>query len=48
MAIRQAGLEPLALSVSGRERMFNGWAAGCVEEKCDLSEGIARFCDILI
>ena len=27
MAIRQARLEPLALSVSGRERMFNGRAS---------------------
>ena len=27
MGIRPARLEPLALSVSGRERMFNGWAA---------------------
>jgi hypothetical protein len=47
MAIRQPRLEPLALSVSGRERMFNGWAAASGEEKFDLSEAIARFGDIL-
>jgi hypothetical protein len=28
----QARLEPLALSVSGRERMFNGWAAASGQE----------------
>ncbi len=32
MAIRQARLEPLALSVSGRERMFNGWATASGEK----------------
>jgi hypothetical protein len=47
MAIRQARLEPLALSVSGRERMFNGWAAASGEERIDLSVGIARFGAIL-
>ena len=36
MAIRQARLEPLALSVSGRERMFNGWAAASEEKRIDL------------
>ena len=46
-AIRQARLEPLALSASGHERMVNGWAAASGEEKFDLPEGIARFGDIL-
>ena len=32
MTIRQARLELLALSVSGRERMFNGWAAASGEK----------------
>jgi len=32
MPIRQARLELLALSVSGRERMFNGWAAASGEK----------------
>jgi hypothetical protein len=32
MAIRQAHLEPLALSASGHERMVNGWAATSGEE----------------
>jgi len=35
MAIRQARLEPLALSASGHERMFNGWAAASGEESVD-------------
>ena len=42
MAIRQALLEPLALSVSGRERMFNGWAAASeekTEEACTRRAG---------
>jgi len=47
IAIRQARLEPLALGSSGFERMFNGWAAACLEEKFDFSEGIARFGGIL-
>jgi len=33
MAIRQACLEPLALCVSGRERMFNGWAAASGQKR---------------
>src|SRR5271157_150731 len=37
MAIRQARLEPLALSVSGRDRMFNGWAAAGGEKRIDFS-----------
>src|SRR5271165_3159984 len=37
MAIRQARLEPLALSVSGRERMFNGWAAASGEKRINFS-----------
>ena len=47
MALRQARLEPLALSVSGRERMFNGWAAASGEKWIGLSEEIAWFGDIL-
>src|SRR5271157_2402731 len=47
MAIRQARLEPLALSVSGRERMFNGWAAAGGEKRIDFSAGVARFGAIL-
>jgi len=35
MAIRQARLEPLALSVFGRERMVNGWAAAGGEKRID-------------
>ena len=48
MAILQARLEPLALSVSGRERMFNGWAAASGEKWIDFSAGVAWFGDILI
>jgi phosphohistidine phosphatase SixA len=47
MAIRQARLEPLALSVSGRKRMFNGWAAASGEKRIDFSAGVAWFGDIL-
>ena len=47
MAIRQARLEPLALTASGHEGMVNGWAAASGEEKFDLPAGIARFGDIL-
>jgi hypothetical protein len=47
LAIRQAHLEPLALSVSGRERTFNGWAAASREKWIDFSAGIAWFGDIL-
>jgi len=47
MAVRQARLEPLALSGSGHERMVNGWAAASGEKKFNLFEGIARFGDIL-
>ena len=47
MAIRQARLEPLALSVSGRERMVNGWAAASGEKRIDFSAGVAWFGDIL-
>ena len=35
--LRQARLEPLALSVSGRERMFNGWAAASGEKRINFS-----------
>ncbi len=47
MAIRQARLERLALSASGHERMFNGWAAASGEKRIDFSAGIAWFGDIL-
>jgi len=47
MAIWQARLKPLALSVFGRERMFNGWAAASGEKRIDFSAGVARFGDIL-
>src|SRR5208337_4999252 len=47
MAIRQARLEPLALSVYGRERMFNGWAAASEEKRIDFSARVAWFGDIL-
>ena len=46
MAIRQARLDPLALSVSGRERMFKGPTAS-KEQRIDFSAGIAWFGDIL-
>ena len=48
MAIRQARLERLALSASGHERMFNGWAAASWEKRIDFSAGVAWFGDILI
>jgi len=47
MAIRQAGLEPLALSASGRERMVYGATAASEEKRIDFSVGIARFGAIL-
>jgi hypothetical protein len=47
MAIRQARLEPLALIVAGRERMFNSWAAASEEKRIDFSAGAAWFGDIL-
>ena len=47
MAIRQAHLEPLALSVSGGERMLNGWAATSGEKRIDFSAGVAWFGDKL-
>jgi len=43
MAIRQARLERLALSASGHERMFNGWAAASGEKRIDFSAGVAWF-----
>jgi len=46
MAIWQARLEPLALSVSGRERIFNGWAAASGEKRIGFSAGVAWFGDI--
>jgi hypothetical protein len=47
VAIRQARLEPLALSASGHERMVNGWAEASGEKRNDLSEQIVLFGDIL-
>jgi len=47
MAIRQVRLERLALSASGYERVFNGWAAASGEKRMDLSEEIAWFGNIL-
>jgi len=47
MTIRRARLEPLALCVSGRERMFNGWATASGEKRIDFSAGVAWFGDIL-
>ena len=38
MAIRQADLEPLALSASGRARMVYGWAAASEDKRIDFSE----------
>ena len=35
MAIRQARLEPLALSASSHERIVNGWSAASGEESID-------------
>jgi len=37
MAIQQARLEPLALSVSGRERMVKGPTAASKEQRIDFS-----------
>ena len=48
MGIRQARLERLALSASGRERMLKGWAAAGGEKRIDFSAGVAWFGDILI
>jgi hypothetical protein len=48
MGIRQARLESVALSASGRESdMVNGRAAASGEKRIDLSEEIAWFGDIL-
>jgi len=47
MAIRQARLEPMALSASGQEKMVNRWAAASGEKQIDFSAGIAWFGDIL-
>ena len=43
MAIRQARLEPLALSASGHERMVIGPTAASKEQRIDFSAGIAWF-----
>ena len=43
MAIRQARLEPLALSASDRARMIYGWAAASEDKRIDCSVGITRF-----
>ena len=42
MAIRQARLEPLALSASSHEMMVNGWVAASGEERIGFSAGIVR------
>jgi hypothetical protein len=47
LAIRQACLVPLTLSAPSHERKVNGSGAASGEEKFDLTEGIARFGDIL-
>ena len=47
MAIRQAGLEPLALGASGRECMVSGPTAASEEKRIDFSVEIARFDAIL-
>jgi len=47
MAIRQARLQPLALSVSGHEGVIQGRAAASGEKRIDLSEEIAWFGNIL-
>jgi len=47
MAIRQAPLEPLALSAFGRERMVYGPTVASEEKRIDFSVGIARFGAIL-
>jgi len=47
MAIRQARLEPLALSASGRERMVKGPTAASEAKRIDFSARVAWFGDIL-
>jgi hypothetical protein len=47
MAIRQARMEPLALSASGHEGAVNGWAAASEQEKFDSPEAIGRCGDIM-
>jgi len=47
LAIRQACLVPLTLSAPSHERKVNGSGAASGEKKFNLSEGIARFGDIL-
>ena len=47
MAIRQARLEPLALSASGQMRTVYGPMEASEEKRMDFSVGIARFGDIL-
>ena len=44
MTIRQAGLEPLALSASGSERMVYGWVAASEEKRIDFSVGSPVWC----
>ena len=44
---RRAGLEPLALSASGRESMVYDPTAASEEKRMDFSVGIARFGAIL-
>jgi hypothetical protein len=47
MATRRAGLEPRALSASGRERMVYGRVAASEVRRMDLSEEIAWFGNML-
>jgi hypothetical protein len=47
MAIWQARLGPLALSVSGYDGVVNGYAAASGKKRIDLSATVARFGDIL-
>jgi hypothetical protein len=47
MANRQAGMEPLALSASGRQRMLYGPTAASEDKRIGFSVGIARFGAIL-
>jgi len=47
MAIWQPGLEPLALSAAGLERVVNDRAEASGEKPIDLSAAVSRFGDIL-
>jgi hypothetical protein len=47
MAIREASLEPMALSAAGRARVVHGPRAASEDKRIDFSAGIARFGAIL-